>query len=51
MPFTLYRHKSHLIKYEQQICRELEQVVNTHRRPCLNGWPRELGELDPSPCS
>ena len=51
MPFTLYRHKSHLIKYEQQTCRELEQVVNTHRRPCLNGWPRELGELDPSPCS
>ena len=28
---------------------ELEQVVHTHRTWCRSGWPREFGELSPSP--
>ena len=30
---------------------KLEQVVHTHQKSCLSGWPREFGELDPSPRS
>ena len=28
---------------------ELEQVVDTHRTSCRNGWPRGFGELNVNP--